>query len=351
MMFVVFIVLCMASGCDGDTQGGANGGGDSDANGADGSTTTEAVIVINEVVPNGEPTDWIELSNQGETTVDIGGWSITDDDPTHVFFIPAGTLIDPGGYITFERDAADSFTFGLGSADRVLLYDGGSQADAVQWEDGDVPASTSFGRMPDGVGDFMTLTAPTPGGVNQANLPMSCGDGTLDYNEVCDTDQFGGLDCTDYGLNNGTLTCDSECQVIGSDGCDPLLHTVFINEVTSDANDEIEIYNPSDVSVDMTYWTVSDENPESDNGTFLLYPGGGWSVPPMGYLVLKKGLDHLFGLGNSDTVRLTNDDGALVDLVSWAKKEATPSFCRLPDGGDVMQTCESASFGSSNGGN
>ena len=60
------------------------------------------------------------------------------------------------------------FTFGLGKADAVRLFDAaGTLIDKAQWVDGNAPEGKSWGRYPDGDGAFSTLT-PTPGAPNSA---------------------------------------------------------------------------------------------------------------------------------------------------------------------------------------
>lgn len=46
-----------------------------------------------------------------------------------------------------------------------------------------------------------------------------CGDGTKTNNEVCDTNDFGGLTCSNYGFNSGSLRCLSTCDFIYTDNC------------------------------------------------------------------------------------------------------------------------------------
>ena len=76
---------------------------------------------INEVESSGGvPGDWIELINTGAAPADISGWLIRDNDDTHTYFLPAGTIIPAGGYLVVEEA---SLGFGLGSADSVRLFD------------------------------------------------------------------------------------------------------------------------------------------------------------------------------------------------------------------------------------
>jgi hypothetical protein len=43
------------------------------------------------------------------------------------------------------------------------------------------------------------------------NGPETCGDGTRQGLERCDTDDLGGYTCVDYGFTGGTLGCTAEC--------------------------------------------------------------------------------------------------------------------------------------------
>lgn len=113
--------------------------------------TTSENIVINEInykssgeVPTG---DWIELQNTGNTTVDLSGWSLQDNNPENEFTFPAGTNIEAGDFLLLAKDSADfkavypdlmvsgAFDFGLSSdGDAVKLYDSfGTLTDSVAW--------------------------------------------------------------------------------------------------------------------------------------------------------------------------------------------------------------------------
>lgn len=51
----------------------------------------------------------------------------------------------------------------------------------------------------------------------EPELPQVCGNNIIEGNEDCDTTNFDGLTCADYGFNSGTLTCDN-CRV-NSNAC------------------------------------------------------------------------------------------------------------------------------------
>src|SRR5678815_1286323 len=81
--------------------------------------------------------------NDGDADADISGWTITDSDPTHVFIVPAGTIVAPGGVVVFDNGVGPGmFDFGLStSADEVHVYDAGSSRSTA-------PAGSQAKRTP-----------------------------------------------------------------------------------------------------------------------------------------------------------------------------------------------------------
>ena len=63
-------------------------------------------IVINEILANsGDASDWIELYNRTNDSLEIGGWFLSDSKLNLMKFrIPPGTIIPPGGFLTFTED-------------------------------------------------------------------------------------------------------------------------------------------------------------------------------------------------------------------------------------------------------
>jgi len=81
--------------------GGSPGGDDSAL------VPDPGAVVINEVLANspGGAADWIELHNTTGTTIDIGGWFLSDSGSNLMKYqIAAGTRIAPYGYIVFYED-------------------------------------------------------------------------------------------------------------------------------------------------------------------------------------------------------------------------------------------------------
>ncbi len=81
--------------------GGSPGGSDA------GVLPEPGAIKINEVLAHshGEAPDWIELHNASDSSVNIGGWFLSDSSSNYQKFeIPAGTTIGGGGYVVFYED-------------------------------------------------------------------------------------------------------------------------------------------------------------------------------------------------------------------------------------------------------
>ena len=119
-------------------------------------------VVVNEVESNGGvPGDWIELFNPETAAVDVSGWIVKDNDDTHSYAIPAGTVLAAGGYLVVEEAA---LTFGLGSADSARLFSPtGVVVDTYSWTS---HAATTYGRCPNGTGGLALSASSTKGAAN-----------------------------------------------------------------------------------------------------------------------------------------------------------------------------------------
>ncbi|MEP6298136.1 MAG: lamin tail domain-containing protein, partial [Ilumatobacter sp.] len=84
--------------------------------------TPSHAIVINEIhrdplaLPDAQA-EWIELHNTGAVPIDIGGWTLRDDD-VDSFVFPAGSVIGADGYVTAGRNDASL----NGGIDMDVLY-------------------------------------------------------------------------------------------------------------------------------------------------------------------------------------------------------------------------------------
>lgn len=154
-------------------------GGTEDGDGCASDCTIESAgspdVVVNEVVakadPDGDP-DWVELYNRGDGLADLTNWTMTDNAPEqegHVYTFAPGTTLEAGAYLVLVEDEEGSFGYGLSSSngDSVLLYDAsGALIDDATWGEGDADLGTSWGRSPNGSGEFQTLDTVTQGSAN-----------------------------------------------------------------------------------------------------------------------------------------------------------------------------------------
>ena len=143
-----------------------------------------ANLVINEFMAdndniNSDPdfeefSDWIEIYNHGNETVDMGGMYLTDDlgEPTK-WQVPAPTPIEAGAFLIFWADNEDMTenalhtNFKLGaSGEEIGLYasDGTTPIDTLSF--GEQQTDVCYGRFPDGSNTWKFLDTATPGASN-----------------------------------------------------------------------------------------------------------------------------------------------------------------------------------------
>lgn len=259
---------------------------------APGAAAAVTDVRINEVESNGDTRDWIELTNVGTATVDVGGWVLMDN-TMRSLKVPSGTTLAPGAFLAVDvDDPAVTGNFGLGASDsaRVYLPDGTTLVDSYTWT---AHATTTYGRCPDGTGSFVTTVAPTKGAAN------NCGG-------------------------------------------------VVVNEVESNGDtigDFAELTNTSAAAIDVSGWKFTDSEPERAGHVYSI--PSGTTIQPGGYYVLTEAAFG-FGLGAPDAVRLLRPDGTtLVDSYTWTAHAST-TYGRCPDGTGPFVTTTASTRGSAN---
>jgi hypothetical protein len=151
----------------------------------DGGAAATSAVVINELPwsPFGE-SEFVELKNNGDSTAHLGGGKLKDG-ADHELVFGDDVDLEPGARLVLVKDT--DYDFGFSRAEEATLEDkDGTVIDSISWTDGDVPEGLSYGRAPDGDGDFSVLPWATPGGPNSEpddNCPC-CGP-YVDDNGVC----------------------------------------------------------------------------------------------------------------------------------------------------------------------
>ncbi len=262
-------------------------------------------VVLNEIAAcnrtpqPGNPSlaDWVELHNSGSQSVDITGWSLSDDVFTpQKYLFPPGTTLPPhaGLMVWCDRILTNPGLhtgFGLkAEGETVLLFSPGAAGpvlkDAVQY--GMQAPDLSIGRVPDGSGAWQ-LAHPTPGLANEA-------------------------------------------QPVGPAG--PLkINEWMASPVTGD--DWLELFNPQALPVPLTGLTLAGQGPVA-----------GAPIAPLSFISARgfttffasqsDGMeaDHTpFKLSASgETIWLLDTNLAVIDRVAYAAQSPGISQGRWPDG-------------------
>jgi len=276
-------------------------------------------VVFSEVYYDTVGTDadeeWIELYNNSIFSVNIGGWTITDNNGSGATFtIPAGESMAPGSYYTIAADSIgfnnlygyDADLYGSipplnNTGDTLLLKDASSNLkDAVAWEGG------ASGGVPAGWGSTKNPKAAT-------------GKTIIRTDPLVDTDTYN--DWSTAPDNGYPQTQDGPSLVVFSE--------IYYDTVGTDSEEEwIELYNNSPVTVSIGGWKITDNN--GAGSTFTIPPGE--TIAPDSYFTIavnSAGFINLYGY-NADIYgsipALNNTGDALIlkdgsdnvkDEVAW----------------------------------
>lgn len=230
-------------------------------------------IVINEVESNDDESDWVEIYNAGTTTVDLTGWYLFDDDPVghaaEISPVADRTVLNPGEFYVF--DGNKHFTFGLGKADKVTIFNkAGVSIAEYSWA---AHANGVYARIPDGTGELIEFATSTKGKANIVTNPVR-------LNEVQSSDSNGGPDW-------------------------------------------IELANPTGEALDISGIVMKDNDDEHQ----YVIPEG-TTISANGFFVVTDEIFG-FGLGKNDSVRLFEND-RLIASTTWTD-HTNPTWGLYPD--------------------
>ena len=142
-----------------------------------------ADVVISEVMAsngtyeNGEAWDWVELHNDGDSAVDLGGWYFSDSKKNPLkWLFPEGTKLKAGGYLTVWCTGEKTKTPGKGSEfyTDFAISSGGETlvlSDSEGNEAGRVKVPAQYGNiswgLPEGGGEYGYFETATRGAKNE----------------------------------------------------------------------------------------------------------------------------------------------------------------------------------------
>jgi len=267
-------------------------------------------IVINELITkdtsapyyingDGSGADWIELYNKGTESVNVADMWVTDKPGEEAEYqqIPNTdiniTTIPPKGFLVLICGASDAggadfpteikdgkifIDMGMSSSNDnfVALYNPEKVAVDESADFNGLADDKSFGRETDGVDNWNTLGAKTPGASNDGSAPVV---GILVINEF--------------------MASNDNIPVPGDNG---------------DFPDWIEIYNTGDTPIDMGGWYVTDDLEDIAKYQLPTDNPGLTTVPALGYLILycdgtEDGLHTNFKLSSGGEAVGMSEDG------------------------------------------
>ena len=321
-------------------------------------------LVINEFMASngvtasdqdGEFDDWVELYNNTSSAIDLEGYALSDDsDNLQVFVFPAGTEIAANGYLIIWTDgdpdqAGLHADFKLSSGgENIFLSDAsGNIIDEITYTD--QTEDISYGRFPNGTGDFQTMN-PT---FNEENTSATDNDQDgypagvdCDDNNPLISVQGDACDDGDSNTNNDVIQADCTCA--GTTAGDLVINEFMAsNGVTAsdqdgEFDDWVELYNNSSSAIDLGGYALSDD---SDNLQVFVFPAG-TEIAANGYLIIwtdgdpdQAGLHADFKLSSGgETIFLSDASGNILDEVTYSDQSEDISFGRFPNGTGDFQT-------------
>lgn len=280
-------------------------------------------VVINELMARnangikdefGDDDDWIEIYNPGSNPVNLAGYYVSDTNNLEDYYrIPqsnaAKTTVPAGGYLILWADGEPAegpnhLPFKLNNGGEAVFlgtFSNGSVSVVSQVVFPKLERDVSYGRYPNGTGAYRLLSDPTPGA---ANLPIRVIPGVL-INEI-------------MAVNNGPD-----------------------RDEDGEAEDWIELYNPTSQPVDVGGLYLTDSIGELTMHRIPIHQPDSTTIPPGGFLRLwvdgepRTSVWHVdFRLGRSgEKITMTQPDGlTIMQEISYPALQPDATFGQYPDG-------------------
>lgn len=247
----------------------------------------EDKVVINEVYSRGTPEapDWVEIYNHSDVQVDISGYKIYDSGgesgakPKKEF--PAGSVIQPQGFLVIVADDGTESGFGISSTGEQLWLANAAGEVVDQLTVTAMEETQSYGRYPDGDANVQLLNTITRGTSNSPGVAPE----KIKINEIYSTG-------------------------------------------TAENPDWIEVYNAGTTAVDLAAYKIYDSGGQSGSKPKKVFPAGISLAPGAFFVIVVDDADASgFGLSsNGEKVWLEKGDGTVTDSVEFPALEAGQSL-------------------------
>lgn len=123
---------------------------------------------------DGDYEDWIELHNYGNEAISLTGYGLSDAFNQPFRWVFPNLSIQPGAYLLIWASGKDrrqpaaplhtNFSISASGEEIILTHPQGFLVDALSPTA--IPTDYSYGRVPNGIGDWRYFTQPTPGEPN-----------------------------------------------------------------------------------------------------------------------------------------------------------------------------------------
>ncbi len=226
-------------------------------------TNPSAVMRINELMidPGDGDTEWIELYNAGETSVDLAGWTIEDGSGAKTTLV--GTWI-PGQFFVV-KDVPGVLN---NTGDVVVLRD----------DKGEVHDRVSYGSWDDGNRVDNALRAMDPQSIGRRSDGYDTGVDSKDFIALNATKG----DTNTKGVPPDMITIPDGAVVISE--INPLQHLPFA-----------ELSNTTDSYIRLSGWSLKDDEEHQINlSNIVIAPHGFFAVPLDEYTLKQKGYVALY---------------------------------------------------------
>lgn len=253
----------------------------------------EDKVVINEVYSRGTPEapDWVEIYNHSDVQVDLSGYKIYDSGgesgakPKKEF--PAGSVIQPQGFLVIVTDDGTESGFGISSTGEQVWLANVAGEVVDQFTVTAMDETQSYGRYPDGDANVQLLNTITRGTSNSPGVAPE----KIKINEIYSTG-------------------------------------------TAENPDWIEVYNAGTTAVDLAAYKIYDSGGQSGSKPKKGFPAGTSLAPGAFFVIVVDDADASgFGLSsNGEKVWLEKGDGTVTDSMEFPALEAGQSFGRYADG-------------------
>ncbi len=269
-------------------------------------------VVLNEIMPSNDNlfvnpdglfTDWIELYNTSNSSVNLTGYFLSDD-PLNLYKwnFPAGSSIGPDQYLIVWADASGQTglhtNFKLSSTGETLYFSAPDGTPIESLSYGSVPSNKTVARFPNGLGDWTEMPAT-------------------------------------FEAENDMLLPEASSPVVINEFMASNTSTVV--DPAGEFDDWVELYNNSTAPINLSGYALSDSRTLASSWSFPT----GTTIPAQGYLIVwldaplspQTGLHADFRLSSlAERLILLNAAGQIIDVEHFGRAGRDRSFSRIPNG-------------------